>query len=223
MIKNYQEHVVEIKKRDLLQNKNGKYLYIKRSLDILVACISLIIFSPLMIILMVVIYLDDPNGSPIYSQVRIGQNGKPFKFYKFRSMYMNAEDRLEEILEMNEMKGPSFKIKDDPRITKVGHFIRKCSLDELPQLVNVLRGDMAIVGPRPPLPREVAQYDEYQKLRLSIQPGLTCYWQVQSRRNDIDFDRWVELDLKYIGECKLSTDIKIIFQTIGVVFTGEGE
>ena len=173
-------------------------------------------------VICLIIYLDDPHGSPIFSQMRIGKNGKAFRFYKFRSMVVNAEDLLEKLQDQNEMSGPAFKMKNDPRITKVGRFIRKTSLDELPQLWNVFKGDMSFVGPRPPLPNEVAQYTEEQKKRLSVTPGLTCYWQVQPSRNDLDFDEWFELDMQYLRERSMSTDIKIIFQTILVVLHMEG-
>jgi lipopolysaccharide/colanic/teichoic acid biosynthesis glycosyltransferase len=143
--------------------------------------------------------------------------------HKFRSMYVDAEDRLAEILKDNEMDGPAFKIKDDPRITRVGRVIRKTSLDELPQLWNVLKGDMSIVGPRPALPREVELYNEEQKQRMYVTPGLTCYWQIQPRRNDISFDDWMALDLKYIQERSFLVDWKIIFKTVGAVIRKEGE
>ena len=135
---------------------------------------------------------------------------------KFRSMVHNAEDLLESLMSKNEMDGPVFKIKDDPRITKIGKFIRKTSLDELPQLFNVLKGDMSLVGPRPPIPREVIQYNKYQYQRLLVKPGITCYWQI-SGRNNIDFDEWVELDLKYIKERNLFKDIYIILMTLPVL------
>ena len=169
------------------------------------------------------IYLDDPHGGPIFSQIRCGRDGKPFKFYKFRSMCVDAEDRLEALLKDNEMEGPAFKIRDDPRITRVGRFIRKTSIDELPQLWNILRGDMSIVGPRPPLPREVEQYDDYQRQRLYVTPGLTCYWQIQPHRNELSFDEWMELDIKYIRERSFLVDWKIIFQTIRCVLFRYGE
>ena len=144
-------------------------------------------------------------------------------FYKFRSMIPEAESKLEELLPENEMQGPVFKIKDDPRITRVGRIIRKCSLDELPQLYNVLRGDMSIVGPRPALPREVVQYDDYAKQRLMVTPGLTCYWQIQPNRNQLTFDEWLELDLKYIKERSFWTDWKIIFKTFATIVGMTGE
>ena len=138
-------------------------------------------------------------------------------------MYIDAEERLEELMHLNEQSGPAFKIKDDPRITKVGKFIRKTSIDELPQLFNILMGDMSIVGPRPALPREVEQYGEYESQRLLVIPGLTCYWQIQPARNDIPFSDWVKLDIRYINERSFWTDWKIIFRTVITVFSADGE
>ena len=198
------------------------YLVCKRAFDIAASFCALVVLSPVFLIIYLIIYLDDPHGNPIFSQIRIGKNGKAFRFYKFRSMVVNAEDLLAGLQNQNEMSGPAFKMKNDPRITKVGKFIRKTSLDELPQLWNVLKGDMSFVGPRPPLPNEVEQYTEEQKRRLSVTPGLTCYWQVQPSRNDLDFDEWFELDMKYIRERSMKIDIKIIFQTILVVLHMEG-
>ena len=174
-------------------------------------------------IVAVIIVIDSPGASPIYVQERIGKNGRKFRFYKFRSMVPNAEQMLEQLLERNEMEGPAFKMKDDPRITRFGRFIRKTSIDEFPQLWNVLKGDMSLVGPRPPLPREVALYTEEQWQRLSVTPGLTCYWQIQPKRNSLSFDEWLSWDLKYISERNFALDIKILFQTVGVVFGSEGE
>ena len=198
------------------------YLVCKRAFDIAASFCALVVLSPVFLIIYLIIYLDDPHGNPIFSQIRIGKNGKAFRFYKFRSMVVNAEDLLAGLQNQNEMSGPAFKMKNDPRVTKVGRFIRKTSLDELPQLWNVLKGDMSLVGPRPPLPNEVEQYTEEQKKRLSVTPGLTCYWQVQPSRNDLDFDEWFELDMKYLRERSKKTDIKIIFQTILVVLHMEG-
>ena len=178
--------------------------------------------SPVFLILICIIILDSPGASPIFSQIRVGRDGKKFVFYKFRSMKPNAESELGDLLKFNEMKGPAFKIKDDPRITRVGHFIRKTGLDELPQLVNVLKGDMSIVGPRPALPREVEQYSAYQKQRLLVSPGLTCYWQIQPQRNDMSFDEWMELDLKYIKERSFLVDWKIIFGTFKAIIHMDG-
>ena len=198
------------------------YLVCKRAFDIAASFCALVVLSPVFLIIYLIIYLDDPHGNPIFSQIRIGKNGKAFRFYKFRSMVVNAEDLLAGLQNQNEMRGPAFKMKNDPRVTKVGRFIRKTSLDELPQLWNVLKGDMSLVGPRPPLPNEVEQYTEEQKKRLSVTPGLTCYWQVQPSRNDLDFGEWFELDMKYLRERSMKTDIKIIFQTILVVLHMEG-
>jgi len=198
------------------------YLVCKRAFDIAASFCALVVLSPVFLIIYLIIYLDDPHGNPIFSQIRIGKNGKAFRFYKFRSMVVNAEDLLAGLQNQNEMSGPAFKMKNDPRVTKVGRFIRKTSLDELPQLWNVLKGDMSLVGPRPPLPNEVEQYTEEQKKRLSVTPGLTCYWQVQPSRNDLDFGEWFELDMKYLRERSMKTDIKIIFQTILVVLHMEG-
>lgn len=176
-----------------------------------------------MAVVALMIWIDSPGASPIFCQNRVGRDGKEFKLYKFRSMVPNAEAKLKEVLDQNEMDGPVFKIKKDPRITRVGRFIRKTSIDELPQLVDILKGDMSIVGPRPALPREVAKYTEYERQRLYVTPGLTCYWQVQPNRNDLTFDEWVKLDLKYIQERNFWLDWKLIFQTVGVVFKMYGE
>lgn len=199
------------------------YSFFKRIFDILGAVLGLIIlFLPLLIVALIVI-IDCPGASPVYVQERIGKNGRRFKFYKFRSMIPNAEQMIDQLLEKNEMKGPAFKIKNDPRITRFGRFIRKTSIDELPQLWNILKGDMSLVGPRPPLPREVAQYTDYQKQRLFVTPGITCYWQVQPKRNSLSFDEWLFLDLKYISERSFWTDVKILFKTVGAVLGLEGE
>jgi lipopolysaccharide/colanic/teichoic acid biosynthesis glycosyltransferase len=175
--------------------------------------LAIAVLWPFLLLIALIIILDSPGASPIFSQTRVGRDGKEFTFYKFRSMIPNAENRLDELLPDNEMQGPVFKIREDPRITRFGRFIRKCSIDELPQLFNVLRGDMSIVGPRPALPREVAQYDAYALQRLLVTPGLTCFWQIQPNRNQLSFDEWLELDLRYIRERSFLTDWKIIFAT----------
>lgn len=211
----------KIDRKEQLHSKRY-YWILRRAQDIVFSSMALIVLSPLMAAVALAVYLDDPKGSPIFSQIRCGRNGKPFKFYKFRSMCVDAEEKLAELLKDNEMDGPAFKMKDDPRITRVGKFIRKTSLDELPQLFNVLKGDMSIVGPRPPLPREVEQYDDYQRQRLYVTPGLTCYWQIQPHRNDLSFDEWMDLDIKYIKERSFLVDWKIIFQTVRVVLFGQG-
>ena len=187
------------------------------------SALALLLLLPLMTVLALIIYLDDPRGGPVFSQLRCGRDGKLFKMYKFRSMFVDAEERLSEILQDNEMDGPAFKMKNDHRITRVGRVIRKISLDELPQLINVLKGDMSIVGPRPALPREVELYTEEQKQRMYVTPGLTCYWQIQPRRNDISFEDWMALDLQYIQERSFWVDWKIIFKTVIVVIRKEGE
>ncbi|MGL5650229.1 MAG: sugar transferase [Paraclostridium sp.] len=189
------------------------YLFLKRLIDITGSLIGLIILSPIFIVVSIAIKVEDPKGSIFFGQERNGKYPKTFKMYKFRSMVHNAEALLEQLKAQNEMNGPAFKMKNDPRITKVGKFIRKTSIDELPQLINILKGDMSFVGPRPPIPREVSEYDEYQLQRLSVKPGLTCYWQV-SGRNNIDFEEWIELDLKYIKERNIFIDIKLIMMTI---------
>lgn len=155
--------------------------------------LALIVSSPVLLITAIAVWLDDPHWSPIFKQLRCGRDGKQFYMYKFRSMYMDAEEKLEELLQANEMDGPAFKIKDDPRITRVGKFIRKTSIDELPQLWNIFKGDMSIVGPRPALQREVDQYKDIWRQRMYITPELTCYWQIAPNRNDISFDDWMSL------------------------------
>lgn len=209
--------------RDENLKSHRTYWFFRRAQDIFFSLIALIVLSPVMLIIALAIVIDDSSASPIFVQERAGRDGKPFNFYKFRSMCANAEDKLEALLNQNEMDGPVFKIKDDPRITRVGKFIRKTSLDELPQLVNILKGDMSIVGPRPALPREVAQYSDYEKQRLYVTPGLSCYWQITPHRNDLSFEEWLELDLKYIQERSFLVDWKIIFKTVGVCFHCQGE
>lgn len=207
----------ELAQEDIIvPNENKVYLFLKRLIDIVGSGLGILILIPVFLIIGILIKLEDPKGSVFFSQKRNGLNGKEFNMYKFRSMVHNAEDLLENLMSKNEMDGPVFKIKDDPRITKIGKFIRKTSLDELPQLFNVLKGDMSLVGPRPPIPREVIQYNKYQYQRLLVKPGITCYWQI-SGRNNIDFDEWVELDLKYIKERNLFKDIYIILMTLPVL------
>lgn len=198
------------------------YCFFRRLQDIIFSLIAIITLLPIMIFTSIAIIIDDPKGGPIFSQIRVGKDGKIFKMYKFRSMVVDAEEQLQMLLKDNEMDGPAFKISDDPRITRVGKFIRKTSIDELPQLFNILRGDMSIVGPRPALPREVEQYTLYQTQRLFITPGLTCYWQIQPNRNDISFNDWVEMDIRYIRERSFFVDWKIILKTIVSVFTKQG-
>lgn len=195
----------------------------RRAQDIILSLIALLVLWPFMLLIALIVWIDSPGASPIFTQTRVGRKGVPFKFRKFRTMVPDAEMRLNDLLSRNEMDGPVFKIKDDPRITRVGHFLRKSSLDEIPQLINILQGDMSIVGPRPALPREVEQYGEFERQRLIVQPGLTCYWQIQPHRNELSFDEWMELDMKYIEERSFWTDWKIIFKTIGAVLKMSGE
>lgn len=203
-------------------HKKPFYEFFKRVFDFVSALLALIIlFVPLLVVALIIV-IDSPGASPVYVQKRVGKNGKEFKFYKFRSMVPDAESMLDSLLDKNEMDGPAFKMKDDPRITRFGRVIRKTCIDELPQLINVLKGDMSLVGPRPPLPREVAMYNEYQLQRLSVTPGLTCYWQVQPQRNSISFDDWMKSDLKYIEERSVKIDLLILFKTAGAVFGMEG-
>lgn len=212
----------ELNHKEVLSSKK-MYETGRRIQDILLSLIAIVGLSPLMLLTALAILIDDPKGSPIFAQERVGRGGKPFRLLKFRSMCVDAEDKLAALRSDNEMDGPVFKIKDDPRITRVGRIIRKVSIDELPQLFNILKGDMSIVGPRPALPGEVAEYGEYERQRLLVKPGLTCYWQVQPRRNDISFDEWMDLDIKYIQERSFAVDWKIIFKTFGAVLTGQGE
>lgn len=199
-----------------------RYWFLRRTQDIVLSLVGLAVLWPLMLIVSLVIVIDSPGAGPIFAQTRVGRDGKEFTFYKFRSMYPDAEQKLGELLKYNEMDGPAFKMANDPRITKVGRFIRKTSIDELPQLWNVLKGDMSIVGPRPCLPREVEQYDDYARQRLLVQPGLTCFWQIQPYRNRLSFEEWVELDVKYIKERSFLTDWKIILETFGAVLGMNG-
>lgn len=209
-------------REEALQGKEF-YWVMRRAQDILFSLLAIIVLFVPMLIVALVILIDSPGASPLFVQTRIGRDGKPFRFYKFRTMVPNAEAKLNELLKYNEMKeGPTFKIKKDPRITRTGRLLRKSGIDELPQLINVIKGDMSIVGPRPPLPREVEKYDAYAHQRLYITPGMTCYWQIQPRRNELSFRDWVNLDIKYIQERSFLTDWKIILRTFVAVVTLQG-
>ncbi|WP_084170598.1 sugar transferase [Clostridium algidicarnis] len=199
--------------------KTKGYYIIKRIIDMICSGIGLVILSPLFIIISIAIKLDS-KGPVLFSQRRVGKDGKEFEMYKLRSMIVNAEELLEILEDENEMSGPMFKIKEDPRITKVGKFIRKTSIDELPQLINIMKGDMSLVGPRPNLPNEVEEFEPWMKNKLIAKPGLTCYWQVLGR-NEIDFLDWMRLDLKYIEDRSTALDIKLIFKTFKVFFGDE--
>ena len=210
---------LQIEEQEIIQierKESTLYKVSKRALDVIASFLGLVILSPILLIVAILIKLES-KGPAIFSQSRIGLNGKEFKMYKFRSMVQNAEELKEKLAKQNEMSGPMFKMKNDPRVTKVGKFIRKTSIDELPQLLNILKGDMTLVGPRPSLPREVEKFESWMLKRLEVKPGLTCYWQV-SGRNNIDFYEWMKLDLKYVNDMGFWLDIKLIFKTVAVLF-----
>jgi lipopolysaccharide/colanic/teichoic acid biosynthesis glycosyltransferase len=196
-------------------------VFLKRSLDISLSLFFLILLSPLFALIALMVWVED-GGPVFFSQVRVGQFGREFKMFKFRSMCLDAEQRLNDLLQKNRHKeGVTFKIKDDPRITRTGKWLRNYSFDELPQLYNVLIGDMSLVGPRPPLPREVAKYSLEHRRRLAIKPGITCFWQI-SGRSEIDFSGQVQLDVNYIERQSLATDFAILARTIPAVLSGKG-
>lgn len=204
----------------VLQPTDCPYAPLKRSLDIVGAALGIIVLSPVFLILAILVKTSS-RGPILYRSERIGYLGKPFTFLKFRSMYADADKRLNELMAQNEKDGPIFKIKNDPRITPIGRTLRRYSLDELPQLFNVLRGEMSLVGPRPPLRREVEQYKPEHLKRLTVLPGCTCYWQIMGR-SDLSFEQWMELDLKYIEEMSLMTDIRILIRTPLAILPGKG-
>lgn len=206
----------------IIEKSYSSYWKKKRIFDIFFASLILLFFLPLMIIIAIVIVIDDPSAGPFYKQIRVGRHGKEFNMYKFRTMRANADKMIEELAKQNEMDGPVFKMKEDPRITRVGKFLRKISLDELMQFFNVLKGDMTLVGPRPPLPREVKFYTDYQKLRLLVTPGITCTWQIHKNRNDVPFEEWVEMDIEYIQTRTYLNDLKIMLKTPIVMITATG-
>ncbi len=201
--------------------ENRNYEIAKRAFDAAVAACSLVVLSPVLLMVALAVWLQD-GASPLFCQERLTKGGKTFKMYKFRSMCVDAEQQLEKLLKKNQMEGPAFKLDQDPRVTKLGRLLRKTSIDELPQLWNVLKGDMSIIGPRPPLPREVAQYDAYQLHRLDVKTGLACYHECQGRSREKSFDKWVESDLQYIRERSMRTDLRILFLTARAVLTGKG-
>lgn len=196
------------------------YQLMKRAIDIIGAAALLLVLSPIFLLIAICIRIDS-RGPIIFRQKRLGFKGRGFVFYKFRSMSTDAEASRGEILHLNEVSGPIFKMKNDPRITRIGRFMRRYSIDELPQIFNVLKGDMSFVGPRPPLPDEVEDYEDWQLQRLSITPGITCLWQISGRSN-IGFDEWVQLDIKYINTRSLWLDLVILAKTIPAVLTGDG-
>lgn len=209
--------------REEVLEKRRSYWVIRRFQDVCLSLVAMMILWPVLLMVAIIIVIDSPGAGPIFAQTRVGRDGKKFMFYKFRSMVPNADAMKDSLMDQNEADGPAFKIKNDPRITRVGRFLRKTSIDELPQLFNVFKGDMSIVGPRPPVPREVALYDEYQMQRLLVTPGLTCYWQIQPHRNDLSFQKWLELDIQYINDCSFLNDWKIILKTFGAVLGMNGE
>ena len=192
------------------------YYSIQRLFDIVASSIALILLAIPFLIVAILIKRDDPQGPVFYSQIRLGKHQRPFKMYKFRSMFVDADKKLADLLKYNEVDGAMFKMKADPRVTRIGHFIRKYSIDELPQLINVFKGDIILVGPRPPLEREVANYSEYAKQRLYVKPGCTGLWQVTGR-NGVGFDEMVELDLQYIEKSSFWFDLKIMFLTVRIM------
>ncbi|PDY48200.1 sugar transferase [Bacillus pseudomycoides] len=214
-----------VKKQGLLAaeevNQKWLYLFLKRLIDIVGALCGLIFLSPIFIIVALLVKWEDLKSPIFFKQIRVGKNEKEFGMYKFRSMVTDAEEKLKDLLQHNEVSGAMFKMKDDPRVTKLGKFIRKTSIDELPQLLNVLKGDMSLVGPRPPLPREVKEYTSYDKQRLLVTPGCTGLWQV-TERNGVGFKEMVELDLEYIQKRGIIYDLKIIFKTIQVMIKSNG-
>ncbi|MGV8984571.1 sugar transferase [Clostridium sp.] len=209
----------EVKIYSECQKKPG-YFVIKRIIDAIGALCGIILLLPVMILVAIWIKLDS-KGTVFFTQERVGKDGIGFMMYKFRSMCTDAEYLLDKLQDKNEMSGPMFKIKEDPRVTKVGRFIRNTSIDELPQLFNILKGEMSLVGPRPSLPKEVEQFSPFQKQRLLAKPGLTCYWQV-SGRSDVSFNEWMEMDVKYLEERNTWVDIRLIFKTVGVLFGDDG-
>lgn len=196
------------------------YRFVKRAIDLILSTFALLVLSPVFLIVAAIIVIDDP-GNPFFVQYRLTEKGKTFPMLKFRSMYMDAEARFEEVMKLNETDGLAFKMEHDPRVTKVGNFIRKTSIDELPQLINIICGHMSIIGPRPPIPREVLNYTPYQMNRLMVKGGLACYCQC-SGRSDMPFDEWVETDIQYIKERSLLVDFKILVKTFIAVLKRDG-
>lgn len=202
-------------------NARKGYLAVKRCIDFIGALCGIILLSPIFLIVALLIKYEDPKGPVFFKQVRIGKDGREFYMYKFRSMVIDAEEKLKDLLKHNEVSGAMFKMKEDPRVTRIGKIIRKTSIDELPQLLNVLKGEMSLVGPRPPLPREVKEYTAYDKQRLLVTPGCAGLWQV-TERNSVGFKEMVELDLEYINKRSVIYDLKIILKTIRIMIKSNG-
>jgi exopolysaccharide biosynthesis polyprenyl glycosylphosphotransferase len=201
--------------------REGHYETFKRLFDVCFALILIPILLPFMTLIALLIKLDS-KGSVFFAHKRVGKDRRLFNCYKFRTMVENADKIKEKLKHLNEMKGPAFKMKSDPRITRLGRFLRKYSFDEFPQIINILKGDMSFVGPRPPLPEEVEQYKPWHMKRLSIKPGLTCFWQINGRNNIQKFDDWVKMDIKYIETASFVTDLKIILKTLPAVISRRG-
>ena len=210
-----------MRKKEAPKN-NWIYPAVKRAFDLLLALVGSVVSLPLILLGSIAILAEDPTAGPIFTQERVGKDGKRFIMYKLRTMRGGAEDELKHLLSLNEMDGPAFKIKQDPRITGVGRVLRKTYADELPQLWNVLKGDMSLVGPRPPLPGEVERYSDAQREKLSVQQGITCYWQSARGHYSLPFDRWIAMDLKYVRERGIRTDLKILLLTLGSVLRADG-
>ena len=212
--------IIELNYWEIYDHKANIYKWVKRAFDVVAACVALVLLSPVFFITAIAIFVED--GGPIFfTQQRAGKDMQSFTIYKFRSMYKNAEDLFEKMQEQNEQTGHAFKIKDDPRVTHVGKFIRRFSIDELPQLFNIIKGDMSVVGPRPILYEQMEACNAYEKQRLIVKPGLTCYWQVCGRAK-IKWEQWVELDLKYIQDMSVKKDIELILRTFPAVFGQDG-
>lgn len=214
-------HEAESAAQQVVVERKPVYAFVKRCFDMICSLIALIILFIPMAIVALCIYIDDPHGSPFFVQMRTGRHGKAFPCYKFRSMVVNAPELHDSLLDQNEMDGTVFKIKDDPRITRIGKFIRKTSIDELPQLLNILKGEMSFVGPRPLPVYETEPMTPYQFARHEVRPGLLCYWQV-SGRNEISFDEWMEMDRQYIRDAGIWTDFKIILKAVPAVISRRG-
>ena len=212
--------IIELNYWEIYDHKANIYKWVKRAFDVVAACVALVLLSPVFLITAIAIFVED--GGPIFfTQQRAGKDMQSFTIYKFRSMYKNAEDLFEKMQEQNEQTGHAFKIKDDPRVTHVGKFIRRFSIDELPQLFNIIKGDMSVVGPRPILYEQMEACNAYEKQRLIVKPGLTCYWQVCGRAK-IKWEQWVELDLKYSQDMSVKKDIELILRTFPAVFGQDG-
>jgi lipopolysaccharide/colanic/teichoic acid biosynthesis glycosyltransferase len=205
---------------DIPDHESATYRFLKRAFDLVVGTVILLLLIPVVPIVALMIWLDSP-GPILFRQTRLGRGGLPFSFYKFRSMIVDADGKMADVAGQNEQSGPVFKMREDPRITAVGRFLRRSSLDEIPQILNVLRGDMCVVGPRPALPREVARYQPWQRRRMDVKPGLTCLWQI-SGRSHIGFDEWMRLDIEYLRTRSIRTDVVILLKTIPAVMARRG-